>query len=80
MAQFKLELGPIKLLGYDRIPDEKKKFFDVTLRALAEFMKFVEGVTNVTITNDHSLLINGSDDIEEKLATLNDKAIITKVA
>lgn len=80
MSLFKIELKPIKLLGYDKIPDEKKKFFDVSLNALVEFMKFVEGVKSASIDKDHSIIVECDSSLEDKLSNLSDKAIITKLS
>lgn len=79
MAKYLIEMKPIKIYGVDRIPEDKKQLFLISLNALNQMMPYVEGVESSVITEEYAILVEGTDKLEESMGKLHDQAIITRL-
>lgn len=79
MAKYLIEMKPIKIYGIDRIPEDKKQLFLISLNALNQMMPYVEGVESSVITEEYAILVEGTDKLEESMGKLHDQAIITRL-
>ena len=79
MAKYKLELKPIRIHGMAKLNEQDQQVFQIALNSLIQFLQLVEGVSGVSLQSDHSILIEGSEDLTTTLSQLHKEAYLTRI-
>lgn len=79
MAKYKMELKPVKMLGLNNLPEDKKQMLNISLQFLQQMLNLHEHVNSAEIQADMSIVIDADDSISAEIEQLHQGAVLTKI-
>lgn len=80
MFKYKLAIKNLTSTNAEALPPEKKQMLGGMMAFLSIGFKAMPGVTNVSVQEDQTLLIESTEDLDLKFRALGDQISISKIS
>lgn len=80
MFKYKLAIKNLTSTNAEALPPEKQQMLSGMMTFLSVGLKAMPGVTNVTVQEDHTLLIESTEDLDLKFRAMGNQVLVSKVS